>query len=395
MRKTLSDKGVAALKPRAQRYVFPDPQLAGHFVRVQPSGARSFVAVTRNPTGKQVWTTIGDTNVISIADAREHAREVIKRVRAGLPAIEPRGETFAVVAANWMKRHVEGNGLRSIREINRLLSSHILPVWGDREFTGIRRSDVAALLDHVEDEHSPRQADLVLAVVRGIMNWFATRHDDYNPPIVRGMGRDKASPRARILDDEELRAIWQATQGAGAFSGIVRLCLLTAQRSRKVASMKWSDITLDGEWSIPREPREKTTAGSLVLPKLALDIIRAQHRIGDNPHVFASPQGDGKSLSGFSKAKRKLDAKLPGVARWQLHDLRRSARSLMSRAGVPTEHSERVLGHAIPGIAAVYDRHSYRDEKAAALAKLARIIEGIINPRENVVAMTGERRKER
>src|SRR5262245_58651873 len=133
MRKTLSDKGVAALKPRAQRYAFPDPQLAGHFVRVQPSGARSFVVVTRNPNGKQIWTTIGDTNVISIADAREQARDVIKRVRAGLPAIEPKGETFAQVAANWMQRHVVGNGLRSAVGIGRLLKLHVLPVWGDRE----------------------------------------------------------------------------------------------------------------------------------------------------------------------------------------------------------------------------------------------------------------------
>src|SRR5262245_35594548 len=154
MRKSLTDRGVAALKPRAQRYAFPDPQLAGHFVRVQPSGARSFVAVTRNPAGKQIWTTIGDSDVISIADAREQAREVIKRVRTVLPAIVPRVETFAAVAANWMKRHVEGNGLRSALEINRLLNLHVLPEWGDRELTGIRRSDVAALLDHVEDEHS-------------------------------------------------------------------------------------------------------------------------------------------------------------------------------------------------------------------------------------------------
>jgi integrase len=387
MRKTLSDKGVAALRPRAQRYAFPDPQLAGHYVRVQPSGAKAYVAVTRDPNGKQVWSTIGDTNVVSIADAREQARSIIRRVNAGLPAVEPKGETFAEVAANWMKRHVEGNGLRSSRELNRLLKFHVLPVWGDREFTSIRRSDVAALLDHVEDEHSPRQADLTLAVVRGIMNWFATRHDDYNPPIVRGMGRNKAAPRARILEDEELRQLWKATEGAGAFNGIVRLCLYTAQRSRKVATMKWSDISVHGEWSIPREPREKSTAGALVLPEAGLAIVKEQPRIGDNPYVFASPQGVNKWLSGFSKAKTNLDAKLPGMPHWMLHDLRRTARSLMSRGGVSSEHAERVMGHAIPGVEGVYDRHSYREEKADALRRLAALIDAIVRPRENVVPL--------
>jgi integrase len=393
MRKTLSDTGVAALKPRAKRYAFPDPQLAGHFVRVQPSGAKSFVAVTRDPGGKQIWSTIGDTNVVGISDARAQARSIIQRVNAGLPAVEPKGETFAQVAANWTKRHVEGNGLRSAPGIGRLLKLHVLPTWGDREFTSIRRSDVAALLDHVEDEHSPRQADLVLAVVRGIMNWFATRNDDYNPPIVRGMGRDKAAPRARILSDDELRAVWKATEGAGAFNGIIRLCLYTAQRSRKVAAMKWSDISVDGEWSIPREPREKATAGSLVLPEVALAIVKAQPRIAENSYVFASPQGDNKSLSGFSKAKATLDAKLPGMPHFTLHDLRRSARSLMSRAGVSTEHSERVLGHAIGGIRAVYDKYEYKSEKRDALRRLATLIDAIVHRRENVVmAMTQRKR---
>jgi len=395
MRKTLTDKGVAVLKTRAQRYAFPDPQLAGHYVRVQPSGAKAYVAVTRDPNGKQVWSTLGNTDVLSIADAREQARSIIQRVNAGLPAVEPKGETFAAVAANWTKRHVVGNGLRSAAGIARLLKLHVLPVWGDREFTSIRRSDVAALLDHVEDEHSPRQADLVLAVVRGIMNWFATRNDDYVPPIVRGMWRDKAAPRARILSDEELRQLWKATEGVGAFNGIVRLCLYTAQRSRKVASMRWADITLDGEWSIPREPREKATAGALVLPEAALAIVKAQPRIAENPYVFASPQGDNKWLSGFSKAKRTLDAKLPKVPHWTLHDLRRSARSLLSRAGVSTEHSERVLGHAIPGIQGVYDRHAYRQEKADALARLATLIDGIVHPHENVVPMAKRKAKRR
>ena len=147
MRKTLTDKGVVALKPRAERYAEPDPQLAGLYVRVQPSGAKSYVAVARNPAGKQIWTTIGTAGVMRIPEAREAARTIIRRVRAGLLAVEPRAETFGAVVVNWLKRHVDANALISSREIKRLLDVHVLPVWRDREFIAIRRSDVAALLD--------------------------------------------------------------------------------------------------------------------------------------------------------------------------------------------------------------------------------------------------------
>ena len=108
MRKTLTDKGVAALKPRPQRFAYPDPELTGHYVRVQPSGAKAFATVARNPSGKQIWSNIGATDVLSISEAREQAREVIKRVRAGLPAFEApptKPDSFEDIAHQWLKRH--------------------------------------------------------------------------------------------------------------------------------------------------------------------------------------------------------------------------------------------------------------------------------------------------
>ena len=379
MRKSLSDKGVTALKPRASRYAMPDPELSGHYVRVQPSGAKSYVTVTLDPAGRQVWTTIGSTDVLTIDEARSLAREVIKRVRAGLPAFDAKGETFAAVVDIWLKRHVEAKGLRSAPEITRLLNAHVLPLWGSREFTSIRRSDVAALLDDVEDNHSPRQADYVLNVVRSIMNWYATRHDDYAPPIVRGMRRQSphAQARARILSDDEIKAIWNATESGGAYAGIIRLALLTGQRCAKVVRMRWAEIS-DGEWTIPREPREKDSGGVLVLPDAAIGVIEAQDRIGSNPHVFVG-RGDG-AFNGMSKSKSRLDV-ASGVTGWRFHDLRRTARSLMSRAGVRPDIAERVMGHAIAGVEGVYDRHSYRDEKADALQRLAALINDIVHPR--------------
>jgi integrase len=399
MRKTLSDTGVAALKPRAARYAFPDPELRGHYVRVTPNGHKSYCAVTLDPHGKQVWATIGPTDRYAIEAARELAREAIKRVHAGMPAFEAPPEkpaTLRGVAEQWMTRHVRGNGLLSIRQITRHLNAHIYPAWADRAFLDIRRSDVAALLDQVQDNHGARAADYVLAITRGIMNWYATRNDDYVPPIVRGMQRRSAhaQARARILDDDEIRTIWAAAATASSFDAIVKLCLLTAQRSRKVGAMKWADISPDGVWSIPAAPREKTTAGSLVLPNAALDIIRAQPELGDNPHVFASRYRNGP-FDSFGPAKGKFDAKLTGMKPWVVHDLRRTARSLMSRAGVRPDIAERVMGHAIAGIEGVYDRHSYANEKADALARLAALIDAIVHKRTADVLPMAKRGKRR
>ena len=154
--------------------------------------------------------------------------------------------------------------------------------------------------------------------------------------------------------------------------------------------MKWSDLSAAGEWTITQAPREKNSAGSLQLPPAALDVIRAQPRLLDNPHIFGMRQD--KPFSGFSVTKAKFDKQLR-VKTWVIHDLRRTARSLMARAGVASEHAERVMGHAIAGVEGIYNRHAYATEKADALARLATLIDGIVHPRENVTPMRRARRQ--
>ena len=151
--------------------------------------------------------------------------------------------------------------------------------------------------------------------------------------------------------------------------------------------MRWADLS-GNEWTIPREPREKDNAGVLVLPKMAMDVINAQPRFAANPFVFAGRAAG--PINGFSKPKARLDA-ASGVTGWRFHDLRRTARSLMARARVPSEHAERVMGHAIAGVERIYDRHHYKDEKADALTRLAALIESIVYPRENVLPLHGRR----
>jgi integrase len=398
----MSDKGVAALKPRASRYAKADPELRGMWVRIQPSGAKSFWTVARNPDGKQIWTFIAATDAMGIEAAREQARTILNRVRSGLPAVEPKAESFGSVLDLWLKLHIEAKGRRSRDKIVDLIGRHITPELRAREFVSVRRSDVVRLLDEVQADHSALQADHVLMIIRAVMNWYATRHDDYASPLIKGMNRSEKRARDRVLSDDEIRAVWKAAESNGTFGALVRMLLLLVQRLDKVITMKWTDISpmIGGPswpsneppvWEIATSAREKENAGALQLPQAALDILDKLPRYVDNPFVFAG-QG-GKHISKSGKYKNLFDAKLPAdMPRWTLHDLRRTARSLMSRAGVSHEHAERVMGHAVgSSVAQGYDRWAYMSEKAEALAKLASLIETIVG--DNVKPMAKGRKR--
>ena len=119
------------------------------------------------------------------------------------------------------------------------------------------------------------------------------------------------------------------------------------------------------------------------LSKAALAILAGLPRIDGCPYPFTS-NGITPTAS-FSKPKQKLDL-ASAVTGWRIHDLRRTARSLLSRCkDVSVDHAERVLGHALPGIRATYDRHTYADEIRYAVEALSAQIEIIINPPEGEV----------
>jgi integrase len=192
----------------------------------------------------------------------------------------------------------------------------------------------------------------------------------------------KERARTRIFSDDELRLVWKAAEANGTFGAFVRILLLTGQRRDKVASMRWEDIK-DGVWIIPSEKREKGNANELRLPQVAIDIINAQPRLAGNPFVFA---GKGRAQrNNPATDKTRFIANLPPMPQWQLHDLRRTAKSLMARAGIRPDISERVLGHVMGGVEGIYDRHKYDEEKAFALTSLAALIEKIVNPPANNV----------
>jgi integrase len=406
-KKRLTEEGVARLNPPASGQIdYFDAVMPGLVLRVNYGGAKVWRALHYikkvDGNGKRTTTPttfkLGRYPHLKLKEARESARQFLIDPQKAMTRADD--GSFRQVAENFIKRYVvqaEGrktkHPLRSKPEIERVLKKYIYPRWEHRPFREIGRSDVATLMDQIVDQNGARQADVCLAVIRKLMNWFAARDDVYVTPIVKGMQRNGDSKRKRILNDDEIRSLWKCAAG-GTFGALLKVALLTAQRREKVAAMKWSD--LDGDvWTIPSEEGEKANAGRLQLPQAVLDIIEAQPRIAGNPFVFSAGKGNGP-FNSFSQRKEEIDTKLPKMPDWTIHDLRRSAKSLMARAGIKPHISERVLGHKIGGVEGVYDQYTYDDEKAQALAALASLVERIINPRRaKVVDMVEHKRRKR
>jgi integrase len=232
------------------------------------------------------------------------------------------------------------------------------------------------------------------------MNWFpvsafpASEH--YASPIIKGMKRDKRKPkeraRKRWLNNDEIRTVWKAagelSDEGNIFGPLVKFLLLTAQRREKPARMKHDDLQ-NGIWTIAVEDREKGVVGRIKLPQMARDILADLPVKADNPFVFA---GRGKkAFNRFSQGMDELRAVLPkDMTHWTLHDLRRTARKLLTRAKVRPDVGELAIGHSLKGIRAVYDDiDEYEPFLDEAFQALADEIAKVLNPppADNVVRM--------
>jgi len=375
-KKPLTDRAVAALKaaPIGKRRLVWDAVVPGLAVRVTDRSVRTFVLVTRYPGSPHpAPRSLGTYGAITLEEARGKARAWLKLIGAGRdPSATAADDTLRAICEEYLER--EGKKLRSAQWRRDVLARLVWPELGHQHISAIRRSDIVRLLDKIEDENGPVMADRTLATIRKIMNWHATRSDDFRSPIVRGMARTKPKERARerVLTDDELREIWGATDD-DLFGPFVRFLLLTATRRNEAAHARHSEVT-GTDWIIPAARYKTGTDHVVPLSKSAQAILANSQ--GDGGIVFST--GDGKPISNFSSFKEALD-EASGVRGWTLHDLRRTARSLMSRAGVPSDHAERCLGHVIGGVRGVYDRHEYHDEKRQAYEALAAIVERIVS----------------
>jgi integrase len=372
-RRLLTDRFCAHAKARdgeVQTDYF-DEETTGLALRVSRTGVKSW---TYNYTanGKRARLTFGNYPATSLGAARAKADEARSQ---GPQAIAAAG-TFQAICEDYLRRST----LRTTAWRKAQLERLVYPAIGAKRIDELRRSDIVQLLDRIEEENGGPMADHTLAIIRRVLNWHASRSDEFRSPIVRGMARTKPKERARerVLTDDELRAIWKVAE-TEPFGCFLQFILLTATRRNEAAQAHRSEIT-GADWIIPGA-RYKTKKDHLVpLSAMALATLPK----GDGDFVFTRDGTTPLNGSNFKAAFNKATGPMP---RWTLHDLRRTARSLMSRAGVPSDHAERCLGHVMLGVRGTYDRHEYYEEKKRAFEALAGLVARIVNPQPNVIAI--------
>jgi integrase len=374
------------------RTIYWDEAMPGFGLMVTRAGHRSFILQYR-ASRRSRRMLIGDTKKIGLEKARKEARKALGDVAGGGDPLAERKRsdrqaqnTLQAVCEEYLRR--EGGRLRSKSQLEGALKRAVYPKLGARQIDDIRRSDIVRLLDKIQDERGPVAADFALSIVRKIMNWHARRSDDFRSPIVSGMARSNPNERKRerVLSDAELRAFWKASgESTGPFGPLLRFILLTAARRMEAASLTWGDV-VGSDWIIPATIYKTKNETVLPLSRAAQDTLASIPRVDGVDYVFTTGT---KPIGGFSQFKVIFDRR-SGLSDWTIHDLRRTARSLMSRAGVPTDHAERCLGHAMGGVRGTYDRHAYHTEKKQAFEALAAQIDRIIHPADNVVPLRGE-----
>jgi integrase len=399
---------------------------AGFGVRVTAGGTKSFVLFHR-VEGRKYLETLGrwDENdqggTLTVRDAIVKADRLAKDFKNGRRE-DPRPErtrrledgdkatdgNVSGLLDVYIARYLKTGKLRSAGMIETQLNRLVKPRIGKLNIYELKRSNVSRMLDEIADEHGPRMADLALAYTRKAFNWYEVNghDDDFKSPVVRGMARLKPGDRhrERVLSDEEIRDVWAAldeiTEPA-CLPAYVKTLLLTATRRGETADM--STTELEGDvWTIPAA-RYKTKLDHVIpLSAQASELIAsaAPAKPSKNAH-FVFSTTDGKiAFNGFSKAKNALDAKIAEIRQregrapmgdWTFHDLRRTARTLLARAGVRDDIAERCLGHVIKGVEKVYNRYAYLDEKRVAFEALAALVSRILKPTENVEELAAHR----
>jgi integrase len=413
-KKPLTAIAVAKARAGSTRREIPDPACRGLYLIVQPSGMKSWAARYRY-RGKPSKYTLGpvligapesdeppqDGAPLSLASARELCARVLRESQANRenPIVAKRqrreeqraaeADTFQAVSEEFLRR--EGPRLRTLNQRKADLEL-LYPSLGRLPIDLIRRGEFVREFDRIADQRGPVRANRVQSATKTLLNWHGSR-TDYISVLTRTPARVSLSERSRshVPTDVELRAILLAAERDPLFGPYLRFTLLTATRRGESAGLRRSELSPDGRtWTIPGS-RYKNKRDTLVpLSAEAQAIIASMPVRGD----FVFSAGGAYPLDDFADRKRAFDD-ASGVRGWVIHDLRRAARTLLSRAGVNADIAERCLGHSLTGVRRTYDRHEYETEKRHAFEALAALVERIVRPPSETVVPIGSAKARR
>ncbi len=432
---TLTKRTVDAAKPEARDYFIWDDALAGFGLKVTPAGSKVYVFQYRiggrgNSTRRY---TIGKHGPLTPDQARTRAKVLGAMVEQGtdprqteLDAIVARdvaqrqtdeqarldGElVFEKVASQWLAEYELDHRPASVGQARVSIDKYLRPKLRGKPMPHIKKTDLQAVIDSIPAARKASRQQ-VFAYASILFRWAMERGDIAENPV-SSMAKQKGSKaRDRVLADDELATIWQATDKLrtplGAF---YRVLLLTGQRREEVAGMNWTELDrASTTWIIPAD-RAKNGVSHVV--PLASDVVEELDRLALAKQIQAKEvEPDAKrwpksgfvmsingavSLSCFSQAKVALDAKIAKtcegaepLAPWRVHDLRRTMATGFQRLGIRFEVTEATLNHvsgARSGVAGIYQKHDWKEEKRAALEAWARHVASILMPADadNVV----------
>ncbi len=394
--------------PAQGRVEYWDTILPGFGLRVTENGTKTWTLMYR-VHGRKRRATIGHYPKTSLADARDQAAVLLAQLEKDIDPLavkaeeEKRAEAdrFETVIAEFITRHAKPNN-RGWQRQDRDLRREFLPYWRDWAIGSIARRDILDILDILDkigDRTSPRRANRYLALIKKLFAWCVERGYIETSPAaaVKPPGREMS--RDRVLTADEIRVVWQCCGSEGwPFGELFRLLMLTAQRLGEVSAMRWRDVDLNRAiWTVPAEIAKNGVANEVPLAPTAVAILERAPS-PRNGYVFPAQNGSINPVSGFSKAKERLDRDITAaragaaLGPWRLHDLRRTAASGMAELRIAPHVIERVLNHVSgsrAGVAGVYNRFGYLPEKREALEAWANRIAAIVDPAPvNVVRLT-------
>ena len=372
----LTARFVDSVKPVARRVEYFDRNANGLALRVSPSGAKSWVMLYRAQRRLRRWT-IGTYPALSLADARLQARRGWRAVELGHdPARAKRATREADTIGELVARYVEEYAKpkkRSWKDDRRLLGKHILPVWRHRVVGEIRRRDVREVVQGVAQDGAPITANRLRARLHKLFGFAIEQELVETNPVTHVARPGVERRRDRVLSNDELRVLWQKLDAEPtAVAAGFRLRLLTAQRGGEVRDMRWVDLDLEsGWWTIPASSSKNGLAHRVPLTGQTLRIFKDLQNAAEPDATYVLAGARGKRQ--LAEATARL-----GLADFRGHDLRRTAASQMASAGVPRLVIAKILNHADTGVTAVYDRHSYDEEKRTALDAWDRRVGAIV-----------------
>jgi integrase len=363
--------------------VFDDEQM-GLGVRVTAGGGKSFVAQYRHASTKR-RIALGSCSAISLADARSAVQAIMGDVAKGLdPASDRKRKaahdalTLETLVGQWETLNLASKRERYAREAVRALR-YTFASQLKTPAAELSRSVVVRVIDRLANDGRAAMASRTAAYGRACYQWAVKRGSLSTNPF-HALPLATVAKRERVLTDDELRAIWRATERPGSYNGIVHASILSGQRREEIGGMRRRELAPDlATWTIPASRTKNGVEHIVPLSEQMRALLGAQPRRGETDLVFPGLQGQ---FNGFSKAKAALD-KACGVNDWRLHDFRRTLATGLQRLGVRLEVTESVLNHIAgsrAGIVGVYQRHNWADEKRAALdawgAHVAVLVEG-------------------